>query len=194
MGWIQRLFCPNGDKIASLLQENAKKTEDILKLTSDNLVLKQELNVLKSGDKPVSPEFVFDSSCVKQITTGKLRTILSEAFPGTEIKLADTTYQYTTLAELQRWNSFDPTNELKYRAEQLDCDKYALTDMANFKSENNYQLGNGVFGIAWGSVPFGYHAWNIAYADEELIMVEPQHDTLMLWKDDKTYKPDFIYI
>ncbi len=181
MSWIQRLFCPESGRIAQLEKDLAAKEEKI-----------KWMNEQK--ERGATPDFIFDSNLVKSITSDEIRDILTDAFPGKEIMLNDGTYQYTTLAEVQRWASFDPTNELKYRAEELDCDKYALVDMANFKSENNFQIGNAVFGIGRGQAPIGYHEWNIAYVEEGIIMLEPQTDQIWKWEDNKDYKPDFIYI
>lgn len=186
MNWIQRLFCSKSSKIIEQLEgENAKRYDLIKQLQADNAQLKR--GILPS-------DFKFDNTQVKTISGDKLRTILKEAFPGKEIMLNDGNFKYTTLAEVQRWSSFDPTSELKYRADELDCDKFALTDMANFKSENNYQLGNAVFGIGRGYAPVGYHEWNIAYVEEGIIMLEPQNDKIWKWDDNKDYNPDFIYI
>lgn len=186
MNWIQKLFCPNSSEtIEQLEKENANRYDLIRKLRADNAQLKKGV---------IPSDFKFDDTLVKTISGEKLHTILRDAFPGKEIMLNDGTFKYTTLAEVQRWASFDPTNELKYRADELDCDKFALTDMANFKSENNYQLGNVAFGIGRGNAPVGYHEWNIAYVQEGIIMLEPQNDNIWKWDDNKEYKPDFIYI
>lgn len=194
MDWLQFLFGNNGKRISELEIESANRAAAIRMLSEDNGRLKQENAQLKKGVVTV-PNFSFDPALVETITAENLRVILSHAFPGAEVMLNDITYQYTTLAEVQRWASFDPTNELKYRAEQLDCDKFALTDMANFKSENNYQLGNAVFGIGRGNAAgIGYHEWNIAYVAEGLITLEPQSDKITNWKDNQDYNPDFIYV
>lgn len=194
MDWLQFLFGNNGKRISELEIESANRAAAIRMLSEDNGRLKQENAQLKKG-VVTTPDFSFNPALVETITAGNLRVILKHAFPGAEIMLNDITYQYTTLAEIQRWASFDPTNELKYRAEQLDCDKFALTDMANFKSENNYQLGNAVFGIGRGNAAgIGYHEWNIAYVAEGIITLEPQTDLITKWNDNQDYKPDFIYM
>lgn len=182
MHWIQKLLCPDSGKIAQLEKALAEKEEKIKWFEAQK-------------GRGATPDFKFDSSLVKNISGDKLRAILEEAFQGKEIMLNDGEYKYTTFAEVQRWASFDPTNELTYRAEELDCDKFALTDMAAFKSENNYQLGNVAFGIGRGNaVGIGYHEWNIAYVKEGIIMLEPQTDKIWMWEDNKDYRPDFIYI
>ena len=181
MNWFQRLLCPDSNKIAQLEKVLAAKDDKIKWMESQK-------------GRSATPDFLFDSSLVKTISGAKLRDVLTDAFPGKDIMLNDGEFKYTTLAEVQRWASFDPTNELTYRAEELDCDKFALTDMAQFKSENNYQLGNVVFGLARGNAPVGYHEWNIAYVEEGIIMCEPQTDQIWKWNDNKEYKPDFIYI
>ncbi len=172
----------------------------------DTAPLKQEIACLKmhlaeSRLKGTDTTFVFDGKSIKTIKANDLYKILDTTFSAVQqIRLADTIYQYTSLKEVQRWASFDPTSEIPYRSEVMDCDKFALTDMADFKKENNYQLGNSALGLCWGVSEHGYHAWNLSlvYEAENLYIafLEPQTDLIFHCKDTTVhdYQPDFIYI
>lgn len=196
MNWVWKWLCgcPDSGKIAQLQQDNANLTEAIKSQNDACAKIKNELEITTA--KLDTRNFMFDSAYIKTIPSRELDMVLSERFLDADIKLADVTYQVTSLVEIQRWASFDPTNELSWRAEVMDCDKFALTDCADIKKENNYQLGNLAFGEAWGQTEIGYHAWNICYADGEIYFLEPQSDYIFKYSDTSihNYKPDFIKI
>ncbi len=192
--WIQKLM-------KGSLFRKQQPYDNVAPLKQEIAYLKTQLAEFRLKNTGIDTTFQFDESSIKTITATDLYEILDTSFRHVQqIKLADDEYRYTSLTEVQRWASSDPTNELEYRKNVIDCDKFALTDMANFKSENNYQLGNSVFGIVWGDANGIYHAWNIALVyDQEntrLVNLEPQTDLIWHVKDSTVndYKPDFIYI
>ncbi len=189
--------------IQNLMRDIIKPCEDVQPYKQEIAYLKKQLSEFRLKDKGIDTTFVFDADSIKTIKAPDLYEILDTSFPGTEIKLNDNVYQYTSVHEVQKWASYDPTNEIPFRQEVADCDKFALTDMANFKSENNYQIGNAVFGIARGKTEREYHAWNICLAqiedsfpEPDLFFLEPQSDEMwnVTYKIVHDYRPDFIYI
>ncbi len=190
LSWIQKWFKP---------------CEDTAPLKQEIACLKMHLAESRHKEKSTDTTFVFDEESIKTIKGDHLYSLLNTAFPKAELKLADDEYQYTSLYEVQRWASYDPTNLLPWRKTVLDCDKFALTDMADFRREQDYRMGNAAFGMIWGNTTeYGYHAWNICLAqlidtdapDPDLFFLEAQSD--QIWniqnKSIHNYQPDFIYI
>ncbi len=193
LSWIQKLM-------QSLFRAPC---EDVAPYKQEIAYLKKQLAESRLKDKGIDTTFVFDEASIKTITAIDLRKILNKAFPHTEINLNDNVYRYTSVHDVQKWASYDPTNEILFRRDVADCDKFALTDMANFKSENNYQIGNAVFGIARGKTEREYHTWNIclaqiedSFSSPDLFFLEPQSDEMwnVTYKVVHDYRPDFIYI
>jgi hypothetical protein len=120
---------------------------------------------------------------------------LTQTFGGIEIKLADAQYRYPSITDVIGFLEWDEHDELEFRVDSRDCDDYALQLMASFRSVNDYKLGNGAFGIAWGDSPVGYHAYNVCLCHvrnrDMLYIIEPQTDEMFIIHD-SGYKTDFI--
>jgi len=86
--------------------------------------------------------------------------------------LFDSVYYFTTLWGIQeavryvrRVYSFP-----KYEVEQTDCDDFAIL----MKGLMSAEFGINDFGIALGNTPMGYHAFNLARAEQNWVFIEPQ--------------------
>jgi hypothetical protein len=58
----------------------------------------------------------------------------------------------------------------KYRDAVMDCDDFAIL----MKGLMSAEFGINDFGIALGNTSMGYHAFNIARAEERRVLIEPQ--------------------
>jgi len=100
----------------------------------------------------------------------------------------DNVYYYLEEAEWNKvlWDVL--TSQPVYVEERFDCDDFSL--LTKVRVVERYKI-NGI-GIAIGSSPMGYHAWNIYIQDGGLICIEPQ--TGERWKlgDRTDYREEFI--
>lgn len=196
MGWFDFLFGQKDNEVERLKAE-IKRLEADGKHKNE---LIQYLQHQKAISQPIDTSFTWEKSRIEPIMGGLLREDVKNTFPDlNELKIARRVYKYTSLEEVQRWASFDPTNEIPYRTNEFNCENYALLDMAQFRAEDNFTFSNGAFGFCWGYAFINgthiYHAWNICYADGKLYFLEPQSDSIFLTTDtNHDYKPDFIYI
>jgi len=86
--------------------------------------------------------------------------------------LFDSAYYYTTLWGIKEAVKY--ARKIypfpKYEDEQTDCDDFAIL----MKGLMSAEFGINDFGIALGMTPMGYHAFNLARAEQNWVFIEPQ--------------------
>jgi len=116
---------------------------------------------------PTKPDITF-YEIDSQTVGGELNTL------GIQIPLGlfDSTYYFTTL-----WGVKEAVKYArkvypfpKYEAEHTDCDDFAIL----MKGLMSAEFGINDFGIALGDTPVGYHAFNLARAEQNRVFIEPQ--------------------
>ena len=98
----------------------------------------------------------------------------------TDIKLADSKFYTTTLADLSDILTLDWTNFVPYVENVSDCDDYA---MRLYSHLCDYYKINSIVPV-WGDTPMGYHAFNLGVimSGGKLVarLIEPQSDLIFV--------------
>lgn len=139
-----------------------------------------------------------------EITWIMLEEMLKENDNVKQIVLWDGRYKYPSFIDMLRIIATDITKFAKYRAEEYDCDNYAMT----FAGLVPFMYGVNNVGIVVGKVIDartgrlkGYHAWNVFIAMKEdnrpmLYMYEPQNGLFTTYKSGRfgsvIYVPEII--
>lgn len=118
----------------------------------------------------------------------QLKEMLSENENMQEIVLWDGLYKYSDFSDMLRIIKNDIVRFNKYRAEEYDCDNFAMT----FTGLVPFLYGVNNVGIAVGRIvddngKVSYHAWNVILARKTdgtpmLYMYEPQTGTFTTYK------------
>jgi len=82
------------------------------------------------------------------------------------------TYYYTTLWGIKETVKYCRKVEdfPKYQIAKFDCEDFAIL----LKGKMSKEFGINAFGIALGMTTMGYHAFNLARAEQNWVFVEPQ--------------------
>jgi len=116
--------------------------------------------------------------------------------------LWDGTYKFTDFETMMKIIKYDMVKWQEYRAEEYDCDNFAMT----FAGLVPFMYGVNNVGIAIGRVidnngKVGYHAWNVFIAmksngEPELYMYEPQSGKFTSYKSGRIgswrYEPEYV--
>jgi len=116
---------------------------------------------LCTGRKP----FVFSPGSVTHIKGSTLRTFLKEAYPDAHIRIADSTYNIVSYAELIRWLNTDSLDKMRYIAEIADCDDFARESRCRMMRLNRIHHKNFMYAYCEGNTPMGYHAFDLSFCD-----------------------------
>jgi len=119
--------------------------------------------------------------------------IIEKAYPDAELRISDRMYIIPPYSELIRWLNTDSLNEMRYLKTVSDCDDFALESRCRIRELGRINNVNYLYAYCEGCVPAGYHAFNLTIRSEDMqiIIIEPQNDETMHWKQ-SDYKPDFI--
>lgn len=143
--------------------------------------------------EPVQPsERPFD---VLHTRTGDhVYTVVRNAYPRAQIKIADAVYSTVSLEEFNKWIRDDMVSDRRYYKNYFDCDNFARwLRCAMFKINLVYKTEITML-YCEGGAPGGYHAFNMFIDDaDNLYIVEPQDDHVVPYYD-SVYEPDFIQL
>jgi len=125
---------------------------------------------------------------LQPIEYGILYSIINAACPNAWIKLSDKNYNVTSYGEYMRFIEWDDTDMLVYKANDLDCDDFAIRLHGNISIPFWSSLA---FGHMHTETPSGNHAVNWFVDDENnFYVVEPQNDNIFLLP--RNWNPYFI--
>lgn len=113
-------------------------------------------------------------------TKGKgstVESILKKRYPNAFVVLLDHTYKVPNMKDFFNWLKIDMTNEKKYKADDFDCEDFAMKVYSNSRE----QFGSITFGMVMNSDPA--HAYNVIICEDEdgeavIFDLEPQNDTI----------------
>jgi hypothetical protein len=152
--------------------------------------MKMKLKQFFCGSLCKETPFKFKSST--PIEGDTVRTILKEAYPNAEIRIADSYYDLVPYSELLRWLNTDSLEQMHWIIDIWDCDDFARESRCRMMRLNRINNMNLVYAYCEGWVPGGYHAFNLSICDG-IKIIEPQNDDTKDWKK-SDYQPDFIQV
>ncbi|MCK5235916.1 MAG: hypothetical protein KAR06_02935 [Deltaproteobacteria bacterium] len=144
-----------------------------------NTVMKLDDRLLELTEQLAPPEAPKDKGT---ISSGDIRSLYRQIFPDwlNRLHISDRTFEITTIAELRRFVEWSGVDKLKYEAEFLDCDDFAVAlagEFARYPGWSGFPVT-----FLWGDI-YGGHAFCTAVAWKSLedktptvYFIEPQND------------------
>ena len=153
-----------------------------------DFIRKLACRICHSGDKPKPelPLFFKDAQAIRN----ELQALgLTSLYPG----LMDASYFYATGEDWARALSYIlfEFERPKWVAERFDCDDAAFLLHSLFASF----FGLNTCAVAFGTIPSGYHSWNLLRTDVGWLQFEPQTGEIFELGDPlKQYKPEVVLL